>query len=164
MSFDPATMLRESLVDDDCIGVFICNKKKWEWAEEKKSKVKRIKIETKRGQWNETSTQKKSKWKLNKKGMNVDSKAKKWIPPCCVIPFLLLWFPSVALIFLFISSLFLQNVETAQRFEGRYFWDYKANGQIEMEQWEVYVGEWWRGNDKFHREQVLLDYFILCDV
>lgn len=44
------------------------------------------------------------------------------------------------------------------------FGDYKANGQIEMEQWEVYVGEWWRGNDKFHREQVLLDYFILCDV
>lgn len=77
MSFDPATMLRESLVDDDCIGVFICNKKKWEREEEKKSKVKRIKTETKRGQWNETSTQKKSKWKLNKKGMNVDSKAKK---------------------------------------------------------------------------------------
>lgn len=44
---------------------------------EQKKKSQRIKIETKRGQWNETSTQKKCKWKLNKKGMNVDSKAKK---------------------------------------------------------------------------------------
>lgn len=53
-------MLRESLVDDDCIGVFICNKKKREWVEEKTVKSEKDKDweEERTMEWDEHTKEK----------------------------------------------------------------------------------------------------------